>query len=264
VDFTFTGMQRIIRLPDPIVPPQPVIDTMAKYRNNILEHYCEMKDGKPSYFNNLPKKGDCTKPMPDSYLNYMNLLMIKTQIDDDKFNLAENTIRNNCLTVSQLNKILGYITYEIEKLKMIRLAYFHITDKENKSELSSTFNLESSKRELNDFFKNSEEYKVNTGSNCMIPSSDSLIKDMYSKLTVYRSDSEKLMAIKKIYTDYCYSVDQVKLIVSLFIHDRERIDTSKLLFYYCTEKENFINIGELFSYTTSVADLKDFLEKQKN
>ncbi len=264
VKFTFEGTKQIISLPSPLVPLKPVIDTSAKYRNTILGHYCELKDGDPVYFNNLPKTGDCKTAMPASYLNYLAILMNKAEIDDDKFSIAENTTRNNCISVGQLNKILVHIVFEIEKLKLIKLSYSNLTDKNRSKHLDSTFKLESSKKELASLLQNVGDLKLHSGVTCTLEAKQSDIEQMNAKLTVYDNDSERLMQFKKMYVDNCYSSTQIKLILNKFVHDREKLEAAKLIFFYCTDKENFLNISDLFSYTTTEADLKEFVAKQKN
>ncbi len=264
VKFNFEGTKQVVNPPNPLVPVKPVIDTSAKYRNNLLGHYCELKSGKALYFNNLPKTGDCKTPMPPSYINYLNILMSKAQIDDDKYSIAENTTRNNCINVAQLNKILSHIVFEIEKIKLIKSAYFQLTDKNNVKNLDSTFKLESSKRELSIFLKNTDDYKVRSGVSCTVAAKQGDIDQLADNLAIYTTDTERFIVFKKVYADLCYSAAQSKIILSKFIHDREKLDAAKLLYFYSVEKNNFLSISDVFSYKNSAADLKEFIDKQNN
>lgn len=263
IKFEFTGSYPIHTLPDPLVPKKPVIDTTYKLRNNMYGHYCELKEGKVLYFNNLPPE-ECLVPMPSTYVGYMNFLMKRAQTDDDKYSVAENTCRNNCISITQLNRILFHIPYEIEKIRLIKIAYYNITDKSNKSALDSTFKLESSKKELASFFKEADENKPKTGAKCAGASTQAEISKLISSLSVYNNDAAKFAQLKKIYAEYCYTVEDVKLILKNFIHDREKLDIAKLLYFYCVNKDKFMETTEVFSYNTTAADLKDFIGKQKN
>jgi hypothetical protein len=258
----YNGTEEIPKVPKPLVPPKPVVDTSGKYRNNVLGHYCELKENNPVYFNNRPKDRICKTSMPGEYLNYMNILMTKAQTEDDKYLIAENTTRNNCVSVSQMNKILTYISYELEKLKLIKESYGNIIDKANSKRLDSTFRLESSKNELASFLKTADQNSYKTTSKCTSPSKDPDIKQLYDKMEAYRNDPEKFMVLKKMYSDYCYSVAQIKMLLGLFVHDKERLDACKLLYYYCTDTENYMKLSDVFSYNTTIADLQDFLNKQ--
>lgn len=264
IKVSYAGYYDIVKLPQPLVPEKPIVDTTAKYKNTLLGHFCELKDSKPVYFNNIPKGISCDLPMPPEYLNYTNLLMLKAQVAEDKFIIADNVCRNNCLSVDQLNFILKYIDYELDKLKLLKTAYFNITDRTKNKELEKAFRFESSITELNSFFKVAETQKIKTNSNCTIASSAEEIKNLETNLSVYTNDSQRFETFKKIYEDLCYSKDQILLILNKFIHDREKLEAAKMLYYKCVEKENFLLISDVFSYNETVSELKDFVAKQKD
>lgn len=264
IKISYAGYYDYPKLPNPLVPVKPIVDTTAKYKNTRLGHFCELKDGKPIYFNNIPKDGNCSVGMLTEYLNYTNLLMVKAQVVDDKFIIAENVCRNNCLSVEQLNFILKYIDFEIEKLKLIKIAYFNLSDRANKKELEKAFRFESSINELNNFFKEAVDLKTQSAVSCKIAAKDQEIKDLNDKLSVYTNDSQRLEAFKKTYNEYCYSKDQILSVLKLFVHDREKIDAAKMLYYKCIEKERFLEISDVFSYNETISELKDFVEKQKD
>lgn len=264
IKVSYAGYYDIVTLPKPLVPEKPIIDTTSKYKNTRLGHFCELKDSKPVYFNNLPKEGTCAAPMPPEYLNYTNLLMLKAQVPDDKFTIADNVCRNNCLSVEQLNFILKYIDYEIEKLKLIKIAYFNITDRTKSKELEKAFKFESSVVELNSFLKTADGQKIKTTTNCKTASSNEEIKIMENNLEVFSNDTQRFETFKKLYEEYCYSKDHIILLLGKFIHDREKLDAAKMLYYRCVEKENFLLISDVFSYNETINELKDFVAKQKD
>ena len=263
IKISYAGYYDIVKLPKPLVPEKPIVDTTAKYKNTQLGHFCELKDSKPVYFNNIPKGESCIKPMPPEYLNYLNLLMLKAEVPDDKFIIADNTCRNNCLSVEQLNFILNYIDYELEKLKLIKIAYFNLTDRTKNKELEKSFRFESSIAELNAFLKIADTQKIKSSFVCTVPASHEEIKKLENNLSVYTNDSQRLEAFKKLHEEYCYSKDQIVLVLSKFIHDREKLDVAKILYYKCVEKENFLLISDVFSYNETISELKDFVAKQK-
>ncbi len=259
----YTGTHNVVALPNPLVPKEPVIDTMLKYKNTTLGHFCELKNEKPVYFNNVPKSGKCHEPMNSGYINYVNLLMSKAQVPDDKFDIAENTCKNNCLNVEQLNKLLLHIEFEIEKLKLVKLAYPHITDKTNEKNLSQTFKLEVSKKELHSLLERLSVEKEQTTANCIEPAKEEEMLAFRQSLSVYVNDAERFALLKKTYDIRCYTTTQVKTILVLFTHDREKLDAAKLLYFYCTDKGNYSNLKDVFNYTTTAADLNEFIEKQQ-
>lgn len=258
----YLGMYDIIPLPDPIVPKKPQPDTSLKYRNKVLGHFCELKEGKPVYFNNLPKKGDCTIAMPAEYLNYVAILMSKAEVPDHKYRIAENTGKNNCISVEQLNQLLTHVEYELDKLKLVRAVYFNLVDPEKQKDLEKSFGLESTVRELNHFFRNSPEYRIKAANNCIQASPKKDVEDYAQKFDAYTNDAQRLEFLKKTSPDLCYSVDQVALLLQKFIHDREKLEAAKLLYFSCVEKENYLSVSAVFSYDETTDELKDFIDKQ--
>lgn len=260
----FVGVYDIVPLPNPIVPKKPIVDSTPVLKKGIYEHFCEIKDDKPIYFNNIPKIGTCSLAMPESYMRYTALLIAKAEVQDQKFMVVETVCRNNCMSVGQLSSLLSYIDYEIEKLKLIRVAYSHLVDPANKKNLEKNFRFDSSVKALNDFLNNPEEIKQSSENKCTVAASDMLVARYVERLSSYGTDSERFEALKKGYTELCYSANQVTLILSKFIHDREKLDAAKLLYFNCVEKINYMSVAEVFAYNQTKSDLKDFIDKQTN
>lgn len=47
---SFISVNEIQKLISPIVPLKPIIDTTLKYKNNVLGHFCELKNNNPCKF----------------------------------------------------------------------------------------------------------------------------------------------------------------------------------------------------------------------
>ena len=263
LQISFVNVSDIQTLITPIVPPKPLVDTIYKYQNNVLGHFCELKNDKAIYFNNIPKQGVCENPMPNEYLNYIAILMTKTEVPDDKYNLLENVFRNNCVSIQQTNTLIKYIEYEVEKLKLIKLAYYSFTDKNNVKNLESSFKFESSKKELQNYLASTKSSKQLVNSQCTKPTEDIEIKMFTDKLNASGNDAERYDVLKKLYENYCYSSTQAKQVLQTFLHDREKFEALKLLYYHCVDKQNYATLSDVFSYKQTENDLKDFIEKQK-
>lgn len=259
----FSGMYDVSILPVPLVPKKPVIDSSLAYRNKKFGHLCELKEGNAAYFNNVPKDGPCRIAMPPEYLSYTRQLMEKAEVPDDKYRIVENICRNNCLSCEQLNSLLTYIDYEIEKLKMIRIAFVHLTDVANKKTLEKSFRFESSVKELNTFLATANQDQTRTSQNCLSASPQADIEKLTGAMATSNNDALRLETLKKTFSEHCYSAAQVTSLLKLFIHDREKLEAAKLLYHHCSEKHKYKEISEAFSYKLSESELLDFIEKQK-
>lgn len=260
----YSGSYAVVKLPNPLVPDKPSVDTSSKYKNGSWAHFCEFKEGKVSYFNNLVKDKPCVSAMSAEYLNYLHLLMSRASVQEEKQRIAEHVLRNNCISTLQVKQILKYVDYEVEKLKLVKIAYFNLVDPENQKDLESNFTFEASVNELNTFLKNSESYRIKTAEACQFASPASEMDVYISKLAALPDDSQKLDLLKNSYTNLCYSTAQVSRILQKFVHDRERLHAAKLLYFKCAQKDKFADVSDTFSYNQSVSELKEFIDKQQN
>ena len=108
--------------------------------------------------------------------------------------------------------------------------------------------------------KNNKQSTINK---CVKAAEDIEIKSFTDKLIIFNNDAERYETFKKLYSNYCYSSAQAKLVLQTFLHDREKFDASKLLYYYCTDSQNYLSISDVFSYKQTESELKDFAEKQR-
>lgn len=264
IHLQYSGSYDIVKLPNPLVPAKPEVDTSLKYKNGTWAQFCEFKQGKVTYFNNRIKDKPCVSAMSAEYLNYMHLLMSRASVQEEKQRIAENVLRNNCISTLQLKQILKYVDYEVEKLKLVKIAYFNLVDPENQKDLEGNFKFEASVNELNTFLRHSESYRIKAAEACQLPSSDREMDGYISKLAALPDDSQKLDLLKSSYTNLCYSTVQVSQILQKFVHDRERLHAAKLLYYKCSQKSKFAEVSDTFSYNQSVSELRDFIDKQQN
>lgn len=258
----YIGSYELDNLVNFTIPPKPVEDTSYKYSNNTLEHFCEIKNDKPEYFNNKPN-GPCLKPMPDSYTGYAVVLISKAQTPDQKYNILESVFRNNCVTVKQTQFMLDFISFEVERLKLLKSAYPSIVDKNNLEQLSSSFKFEASKNELSMFLKENKNKKETIYEKCIKPSNPAEVDQFIGLLGVCSNDGERTLLFNKQYNDFCVMAETASKVLNTFIHDREKLDCSKLLYFKCVDKQNYRKIGGVFSYKESESELLDFIEKQE-
>ncbi len=254
----YIGYNTLKKLPEPLVPPQPVADTSWKVNNTIWDRYCELKAGKVFYFNNLSQ----TKtPMPQVYVDYALRLLKRYQTPDEKWMVLEQTVLKNYLSSFQLKTLVQTTPYELDKLKLVRLAYPHITDATNLKNLSDLFTYESSKRELASLLKQPPAPSGTIMKDCAIASENTAIETFVKQLKTLSSDQERLTLLTENNALFCYNTEQAKWVLNTFIHDRERLDAAKKLYYASTNRETFIDVKTIFIYPEMQTELKRFLEQ---
>jgi len=261
-ELAFITMYPIKALPDPLLPEKPKEDTTYKWRNNVYGDLFELKNGKPTFFMNLPASGNCTVAMPNENVSHALKLIARTQVDSEKYKYAREVAKNNCISSEQLSHLVKALNFEIDKLKYIKEAYNSITDKSNLKTLESSFKFESSKKEFRDMISSPANFNTKNNIVCVKEISDSTVQSLISDLKLFTTDFEKYQYLKEKAAKFCFKTNQFKSVLNAFVHDREKLDITKLFYNNITDKENMSSLKDQFSYNENQAALLDYLKQQ--
>lgn len=257
----FKDMTNIIELPKNYVSKNPLADSVFKTLNPF-GHLYELKKEQVLFFNNKPLDGKCLVAMPNNHMAYTEQLLNKASKSEEKLYLALEICKNNCLSTHQLKSLVVLVNNEFDKLLIIKLGYFSLVDTLNKKELMNCFKLEVVKKEFIYFIENLKDFKSLYTGFCRQVSSDTEMNEFVLKQAEASNDSYRIDLLKKNYFRYCFSVQQIKRILEFYIHDREKLQATKLLYYKCAEKDSYISLLNLFSYPQYAKELEDFLKSQ--
>ena len=90
-------------------------------------------------------------PMGDSnFRSAMNSIK-KQSFDDTKMKMAKQITSANCLTVSQIRRMMSNFSFESGKLDYAKFAYLYCTDRNNYFQVNDDFSFSSSADELTEF-----------------------------------------------------------------------------------------------------------------
>jgi hypothetical protein len=257
----FLSVQDLKPLPNPLLPEKPAVDTSYKWHNNVFGTLFELKDGKPIFYYNVPKNSDCKTGMTQANLDHGIAYLGRTTIGLEKYTYAKEIVKNNCLTSAQLLAILKMIEFELDKLKLVKDAYPNLVDKTELKTVGSTFRFESSKKEFADMLADPKSMLPSQNKiNCTKAESDSVVKQLVYDVKLFANDYQRFKFMKEKAYGYCFSSVQFKDILTLFIHDREKLDLTKQFYNNITDKENLGVIKEVFSYNESVVNLESFIK----
>ncbi|MEP1094149.1 MAG: DUF4476 domain-containing protein [Cyclobacteriaceae bacterium] len=73
---------------------------------------------------------------------------------------------------------------------------------------------------------------------------------------------EKLTIFKQIIRSNCVSVNQVVGFIGLFTYEEEKLEVAKLAYPKTTDKGNYYQVNDAFTYSETIEDLEAFLAKQ--
>jgi len=257
----FVTVHDIKPLPDPLLPAKPAEDTTYKWRNNVFGTLFELKDGKPIFYFNLPKNGVCTEGMSQANLDHGIAFIKRTVMDMEKHQYTKEIVKNNCITCKQLSDILKSVSYELDKLKLVKDAYANLVDKKELKTLEASFRFESSKKEFADMLADPNKMiPAKNKINCIKAEKDSTVQELASNTKLFSTDHERFQFMKEKAATYCFTSIQFKSILTIFLHDREKLDLTKLFYGNITDKENITVLNEVFSYQESIINLEVFLK----
>ncbi|MBK7311683.1 MAG: DUF4476 domain-containing protein [Sphingobacteriaceae bacterium] len=257
----FVTVHDIKPLPDPLLPAKPAEDTTYKWRNNVFGTLFELKEGKPIFYFNLPKNGTCTEGMTQANLDHGLAFIKRTVMDIEKHQYTKEIVQNNCITCKQLSVILMSMNYELDKLKLVKDAYVNLVDKKELKTLEASFRFESSKKEFANMLANPNNMiPAKNKVNCTKAEKDSIVQELISNTKLFPTDHERFQFMKEKAAGYCFTSIQFKSILTIFLHDREKLDLTKLFYNNITDKESISILYEVFSYQESIVNLETFIK----
>lgn len=92
---------------------------------------------------------NCTSPMPaESFARAVSSIENQA-FEEDMIRVFKQMLSNNCITVNQLIKVMGTFSFEEDMLKVAKIGYPKVTDKENFFMVNDLFSYSESIQNLN-------------------------------------------------------------------------------------------------------------------
>jgi Domain of unknown function (DUF4476) len=92
-------------------------------------------------------------PMSANTLGSVVAQIKKQSFEDNKVNIVKQALASNCISASQVKKLMGEFSFEENKLKIAKMCYAKTTDKNNYFTLNDAFSFSSSADELHTFLE---------------------------------------------------------------------------------------------------------------
>jgi hypothetical protein len=96
---------------------------------------------------------------------------------------------------------------------------------------------------------------------CTTPVSSEKFKEVFSKIKNSGYEYEQLAAVKKILVSTCISSEQAKTILSIFTHDRERLEFLQSAYIVMTDKENAKVLADELQFSETKKDFLNYISK---
>lgn len=242
----------------PVVPAAPVYVHVKD--NNLYGNLYRSKDDKPIFFENYnAEKKECSVKLDEKDLEYAVNLVNKTNDKEKKFRYAEASILKNCYTVPQLSVLLNLLDSEMDKLKLSKSAYTHLLDPANAKKVEDVFKYPVFRQDYNNFLQEIGNAQHQVGMNCTVAVSEPAFISLLSAIKKAPYEYERLKVAKEEAVNHCFSTAQVKRILEIFTHDREKLEFSKSAYAVVIDKQNYASLESMFQFSESKSEFKKFL-----
>lgn len=177
--------------------------------------------------------------------------------------LLAQIAQNNCLSVSQAMKFATMIGSELSRLNFMKSAHPSIFDLGNLPFGAQLFSHIQNKSAYNEFIS-----QPVPGPGTVIPPPCIVSAEDFSNIreSIKRENfnSTKLTIAKQIIrSKQCFTTRQISELVKLFSFDDTRLELAKFAYEFTTDRENFYQIADVFTFSSSKEDLMKFLETRK-
>jgi len=259
ISITEISGPKIISIPEAPKEKDPNVDN-SKY--GIVYR---AKNNKPDFFENYnPDTKDCDTSLTDHDVEYAVRLFKKTNDKEALTRYITKVITNNCYTSKQAFTILDNLTLEMDRLNISKIAYYHLSDKENAKILENLFKYPSIKESYQNFLKELTDVEKQKALNCKTAITEAKFQVIYSKVKVTTYDYEKIKEVKKQLIGNCINIQQLIKLSNFFHHDREKLELFKHAYYVTVDKENFQALENELQFQESKTDFINIYSKISN
>jgi hypothetical protein len=102
-----------------------------------------------------------------------------------------------------------------------------------------------------------------TSKNCVTPISNFAFQQLMTTMNSKSDEAQKLVFSKKIARENCLSTEQVKQIAEIFGNDYNRLAFVQIAYESTTDKDNFYEVYNSFTYFSNVFRLHDYVNERR-
>lgn len=242
----------------PEVPREivPLID------NSIYGILYQAKNNKAVFFDNYnDTTRNCDRALGDKEIRYLRQLMDKSNDPEIKYNEVMQTIRNNCYNTFQLKQLVPLLTTELDKLKVCKEAYWHLTDRQNARTMTDVLVYKTIQEDYLGYLGDLANIEKQQQLKCTTPVGDAAFKAIVDNINAAVYENEKIKVAHKQLVNNCLSTDQVIQLMGLFVHDREKLDFAKYAYRIVTDKDNFYKLQDSFLFKETKEEFNKYFSR---
>jgi len=249
---TFSGPEAP-QVPEAPKEKVPLID------NSIYGILYRAKANAPVFYHNYNDSSNtCTTALGDKDMSYLDQLINRSNDFERKFSYVMETVRNNCYNTTQLKQMLTYLPIELDKLKACKEGYWHLTDKQNAPQLQDALIYKTIQDDFKSYLKDLDMIRKEHQRNCTDTLSSQQFEAMFKAMKNAGYDTDKLNEGKRQLGNKCLRTAQVAQILTLFTHDRDKLQYARLVYPQVSDKEHFQSLADDFQFEETRSEFKKY------
>ena len=197
------------------------------------------------------------------------ILTIQTQTTDiAKYTTAKALINTKCLSVEQLMKISMLINNEAYRLDILKSSIANAYDRGNFSYAAQVLSIEPYKNDYTNYCitisnptppANTVPLPIDSFSECSVNTTD--FNNMKTSIQKLSFSSTKVTQIKSIMNTRCFTVIQIKELISLIDFESGKLDIAIAAYSKCIDKKNYYSVNDAFSFSSSITELNNYINQ---
>lgn len=214
----------------------------------------------PDYNQYLGPTG-CSLPVSEEvFMGFARELKNSRMNDQAKSDYAKNLVNNNCLSTSQIMKLATLLANDNYKLELLKTGIPRVYDRNNYASAQHVFSTQPFKNEfISTLYGQPNNNQQNTQTPCTVSQTD--FDEIKRTVNNTSFASSKVTVCKQaVQAKKCFTVKQIKELIGLFSFDDNKLDIAKFCYDYCTDKSNYYQVNDVFSFTSSKDELTNYIQ----
>jgi hypothetical protein len=211
-------------------------------------------------FENYRGPSNCNYPIREDDFIRLAAQISANNAEQNRLLLLSQMAQNNCLSVAQAMKLSSMLQSEPNRLTFFRTALSTIYDLGNLQFGAQMFAHIPNKAAYNEMISRPTPVPQPIGPvQCFV--SDEEFSQITNSIKKESFNSTKVTLTKQILrSKQCFTTRQVKEIVKLFSFDDSRLEIAKYAWDYTIDRDNYYQVADVFSFSSSKENLMKFLE----
>jgi hypothetical protein len=215
-------------------------------------------------YGNYRGPSNCNKPFLESEFTKFAQQVAAKNLESDRMVMLSRIARDYCFSVSQTMKLASLLESESNRLSFFKTVYNSVFDVKNLPFGTQLFTQIPNKTAYTDFINS----HGNSSGPAVLPPPCTISANDFSQITETINkesiNSTKVSLAKQIIrSKKCFTVKQVSEILRLIPFEDSRLELAKFSYDYTTDRENYYQLADVFSFSQSKEDLMKFLETKR-